>query len=672
MYHYILLVFCLLNKILFKTFYFYILKIYNYLDISPVKMYKSILIRSYTLITIHNESIYTTKQAAEFFGVSNATILNWIKTSHLVVHDKKIFGSEILSLHDKISSGEIQKLKKRANKSGNKRTFSPDEYIHEKKHTKSFKQILTGIEKNTQNVELTIKFLLINYLEKNGLLVINEGSYSTNKKSIIDEIASWNIDISDVNHHYLLDITLPDHHDPVGFIYQSLFSEGSKSKQGSYYTPLAIVQNMIKDSLHSTDKALDPCCGTGQFLLAFADTITDPENIYGYDIDPVAVLIARINIIVRFKEHDFSPHIFCINSLCDLNSGTFDFIATNPPWGSHFTKNECKKLKSHYPMILSGESFSYFLVLCLSLLKENGFVSLILPESFLHVKTHKDIRDFIIDDYSIHQIHDLGTVFKNVFTPVIRIDIQKKKEADNCVTVLDGESRFSTRQSDWKNSDQTIFSIHITNDDKKIIDSVYSLKHLTLAHNAHWALGIVTGNNRDFIRKEPFPGSEPIYTGKEISHYYLNDPVNFIRFTPEIFQQVAPVSLYRSAEKIVYRFISKDLVFAYDSNQVLPLNSANCIIPHLNYPIKVIVGLFNSSLYNFLFKKQFSSIKVLRNHIETLPLPLLSSEQYTAISSLVNELIENKKNDDGTLDEFIFDCFGITENNREICRKLNR
>ncbi len=621
---------------------------------------------------IQNESIYTTKQAAEFFGVSSATILNWIKTNHLAVHDKKIYGSDIVSLHHKISSGKIHKLKNRANKSGNKRTFSPDEYIHEKKYTKKFNQIVNEIEKNSYNVELTIKFLLINYLIKNDLVVINEGSYSTNKKSINHEIASWNIDISDENHHYLLDITLPDHHDPVGFIYQSLFSEGSKSKQGSYYTPLTIVQNMIKNSLQPSDKALDPCCGTGQFLLAFAGIITDPGNMYGYDIDPIAVLIARINIIVQFKELDFSPHIFCVNSLFDLPAEKFDFIATNPPWGSHFTNNESEKLKKHYPMILSGESFSYFLVLCLSLLKENGFVSFIVPESFLHVKTHKDIRDFIIDNYSIDQIHDLGTVFKNVFTPVIRIDIQKKKKADNYVTVLDGESRFLTRQNDWKHNDQIIFSIHINNDDKKIIDSVYSLKHLTLAHNAQWALGIVTGNNKDCIRKEPFPGSEPIYTGKEISKYYLDDPVNFISFTPEIFQQVAPVSLYRSAEKILYRFISKDLVFAYDSNQVLPLNSANCIIPQLNYPIKVIIGLFNSSLYNFLFRKQFSSIKVLRNHIEALPLPLLSNEQFTTISSLVNELIENKKNDDGKLDEFIFDCFDIDKNDREICRKLNR
>jgi hypothetical protein len=57
---------------------------------------------------------------------------------------------------------------------------------------------------------------------------------------------------------------------------------------------------------------------------------------------------------------------------------------------------------------------------------------------------------------------------------------------------------------------------------------------------------------------------------------------------------------------LIYRFISKYLVFAYDDKQKLTLNSANIVIPKTDdYPIKVIAALFNSSLYQFIFQKKF-------------------------------------------------------------------
>ena len=100
---------------------------------------------------------------------------------------------------------------------------------------------------------------------------------------------------------------------------------------------------------------------------------------------------------------------------------------------------------------------------------------------------------------------------------------------------------------------------------------------------------------------------------------------------------------YRAKEKLIYRFISKYLVFAYDDEQKLTLNSANIVIPKVpSYPIKVVAALLNSSLYQFIFQKKFSSIKVLRNHIEQMPLPLWDEEVFNNIVKLVDEVRNNK------------------------------
>ena len=251
--------------------------------------------------------------------------------------------------------------------------------------------------------------------------IIQQKKILFSNKQIQKEMESWfsEIEKGSIKEHFsfLLDCELPEQRDILGILYQSLLFEGQKSQNGSYYTPLNIVDGIIKDYVKKNSKVLDPCCGTGQFLLAFSNIVENPLNIYGMDCDKTAVRIAKLNILIKFKNKNFTPNIFCKNTLFDTeNNGlssfysykykgintfidkdkNFDIIATNPPWGAHFSKTEKKKLKNLYPQITSFESFSYFLKKSLSLLSGSGVISFILPESILNVKAHKDIREIIL------------------------------------------------------------------------------------------------------------------------------------------------------------------------------------------------------------------------------------------------------------------------------------
>ena len=91
-------------------------------------------------------------------------------------------------------------------------------------------------------------------------------------------------------------------------------------------------------------KYLDPCCGTGSFLLKVSEKFETPKNIFGCDIDKTACFIAKINLIIKFKNIIFKPQIYNIDVLKDtqiLKNEDFDIIATNPPWGS-MTESEYK------------------------------------------------------------------------------------------------------------------------------------------------------------------------------------------------------------------------------------------------------------------------------------------------------------------------------------------
>ena len=325
------------------------------------------------------------------------------------------------------------------------------------------------------------------------------------------------------------------------------------------------------------------------------------------------------------------------------NIRDFDVIATNPPWGVHFSKADTEQLKTYYPEITSLESFSYFLKKSIDLLRDGGVISFILPESMLNVKTHKDIREIILRNTHIKKVSYLKRVFKNVFTPVIKLDLEKTKKVNGKIEICKENESYAAEQERWKNNQDFVFDIHSNSFDTDIIDKIYNFPHTTLLGKADWALGIVTGNNKQYISNEEQEGFEEIYKGKDVENFVLKKSSNYVKFTPEKFQQVAPMKKYRAKEKLIYRFISKYLVFAYDDEQKLTLNSANIVIPKVpSYPIKVVAALLNSSLYQFIFQKKFSSIKVLRNHIEQLPLPLWDEEVFNNIVKLVDEVRNNK------------------------------
>ena len=492
------------------------------------------------------------------------------------------------------------------------------------------------------------------------------------------EIRSWleDVDTSLVDDPYafLLSCDLPVHDDVLGIVYQSLLPEGKKARKGSYYTPAPIVRDIAAAYVRPASRVLDPACGTGQFLLIFSETVDNPEYLYGFDTDPVAVRIARLNLLLKQKEKVFVPNIYRYNTLFDAGNTLFhsfpggnrgfDLIATNPPWGVHFSGREKKMLAGRFPGITSGESFSCFLKAGLDLLREGGVLSYVLPEAILNVKTHRDIRKILLETTQILKIVWLGRVFRNVFTPVIRLDLVRQPVRKNPVIIVNGEKQYSIPQERWLHNPDHVFDIHTDDTDNRILERVWATEHTTLRGQAEWALGIVTGNNRAFVRATPQEGYEPVYRGKDVGQFVLKEPSGYIRFTPGRFQQVAPEEKYRAPEKLIYRFITKHPVFAWDDRQRLTLNSANVVIPRVpGYPVKTIAALFNSSLYRFIFRKKFSSIKILRSHLEQLPLPLWDRKTLEHISKMVDDLMDDKISFE-TLDRYIMEKFGLSKEDK--------
>lgn len=617
------------------------------------------------------------EQAAKILNVSVATVRNWIKCRLLQENFTK---EEVEELKSDIENGNVQKLNKRANKAKSSKSFIPSEYSTNKMIRQRVKKITELSGKYFMNIDDSVYNLAICYLISKREIFELFGTLEFERNIFQKIIYSYGNDkaintdfISKARPHFIRLNNL-DCHDPLGLTYQSIRSEGSKSKSGSYYTPLQITNEISSMLAKDIETFFDPCCGTGSFLLSIAkNKVLQPENVYGSDIDKNAVFIAKINLLLHYNHSAKEPNIFCTDILNPAQGefpesvkGKIYAIATNPPWGANKNENMSQEYKD---MLNSNEIFSMIIARSLEIVKDKGECIFLLPESVLNIKAHANIRKILSTRTTIISIKEYGRTFARVFTPVILIHFRKtRSNLKNMISVQTKTKKHKIEQKRFVNTKDYIFDINITTEEKDLIKKIYSLPHKTLKDNATWALGVITGNNIAYLSNEKTEFNEPIYRGNDISYYHLNEPVTYIDYKRDQFQQVAAEAYYRTRKKLVYRFISSKLVFALDEKQSLTLNSANILIPSIpGYSIKSTLALLNSPIFQFLYSKKFSTHKVLRGDLEQLPFPNILQNDKKKLDNLVSKAIrgEDVKN---KIDDIIFGLFKLNDQDINIIK----
>lgn len=628
-------------------------------------------------------SSISTAETARILGVSGATVRNWARAGHLSVITSRPISfnlEEVLALKERIRTNRFNKLRKRANKSASDTITNPE--IRDAKIAADLAACIQELDDNAVSAPYAVFAAAMHYLNKFG-----EVSFRNEPKRF-EDLAWRRPAVETVMRRWYdragSDIYTPkagaveaflgwkDCDDPLGLLYQGLSSVGTKSRTGAYFTPGDIIDATLADLGGSVASFLDPCCGTGRFLVRAARRFDLPfDQLYGFDTDPVAVDIASLNLLLAYPDVDQLPRIRCLDSLrdlangeedCDTNTllGAIDAVATNPPWGGCKNQDRHRNLVAH---IKSGESFSLFLEKALRLLRPGGRLSFILPESMLKIKARADIRKLVLDQACIERIALLGRVFAGVFTPIIRLDLSKRPAPDDWkVTVFWDGKEYQALQKRFAVNVNHAFDVAVTPRDAEIMAKITTVPHQTLAGNADWALGIVTGDNSRCVLDAPCEGSEPILRGRDVFKYAPRAPRCHIVFKPQEFQQVAPERYYRAPEKLIYRFVSDHLVFAYDNQSLLTLNSANILIPRLpGYSIKYVLAFLNSRVFQYLFIKRFQTRKILRGDLETMPFPHTSPDVAAAIEHQVDLCMSGEYQPADELDQMIYRIFHLED-----------
>ena len=129
---------------------------------------------------------------------------------------------------------------------------------------------------------------------------------------------------------------------------KKLISPVIRHKSGEFYTPSFLVEKMVDVTYNFGEFVVDPSCGTGNFLLTIIRKILHSNktkdskikaisNIYGFDINPVSLFLARINLLEASGDLyvDLKDNLKILDFLFLGRKSfrqKFELVIGNPPW----------------------------------------------------------------------------------------------------------------------------------------------------------------------------------------------------------------------------------------------------------------------------------------------------------------------------------------------------
>lgn len=235
----------------------------------------------------------------------------------------------------------------------------------------------------------------------------------------------------------------------------------ARRQLGQFFTPLNLARRLVQDlPLDRQSKILEPSFGDGAFIVALVERLAKfrgaghpdtvkhilRDNLHGVEIDPVAYQSCMAGLRETFAIADPPPNLSQADFFkSEFRAGgpygplfgadaQFDLIVGNPPFGgtidptiqdpldARFGKRDGHKIKK--------ETYSFFIVKCVELLRPGGRLRFICSDTFLTIPTMMGLREFLLNrgDTSVRRLAEFSD---DTAQPMVVLDFHKTGRSDH-------------------------------------------------------------------------------------------------------------------------------------------------------------------------------------------------------------------------------------------------
>ena len=343
--------------------------------------------------------------------------------------------------------------------------------------------------------------------------------------------------------------------------------------------------------------------------------------------------------------------------------------------------------------------YGVFLELSLDkLLKLNGYLGFITPETFIRTSTYSELRRFIGNNFNVKEINIYGIgVFDNVTAETMTLIINKNYSKENTVLFNRiGENNletFKVKQIDFKNTPENRFIYETNATDKKLFYLIQE-NSIRLGDIVEVRNGIATkADKKKFISKTKLNKKyQKLLESPEIYRYGFVWKGNYINYDRKLLHRPRKEETFLS-EKITVQRVSSRLICAYDEDKYYTFNSINnLILTNLKFSLKYIICILNSRLMDYYYRKNFSldasyTITVTKQNLDVLPIKnitLVHQEPFIKLADKIlalnkklskigdkktyerNSIEKEIKNIDQQIDQKVYQLYGLTDSEIKI------
>ena len=219
--------------------------------------------------------------------------------------------------------------------------------------------------------------------------------------------------------------------DIIGDAYEIFIGDSIKGQSGQFFTPQNAAKALVDMIEPSTESSImDPTCGAGGFLIATLKYWQQSgkqchcDKLFGIDKDEYLTRLCKIHLAcMRQNTHNVkcSDSLSWDQTVLGPNNSAYDVILTNPPFGVNIQAGAPETLSRFelaykYKRDKNGATTKtdalnlsvppqvVFMEQCVNIVKEDGYIGIVVPESMISNKKYSYVVKYIVDHCQIKAV----------------------------------------------------------------------------------------------------------------------------------------------------------------------------------------------------------------------------------------------------------------------------